>query len=86
MPSNDAFSIAPVGSRRKTALVILIFQRLRNRPAPAFCRHYEFYEAERFRRAGISMGMDRAGRDEQAVSGVQRDGRLPVLLPNAGPG
>src|SRR5580698_23207 len=81
-----AFLIATICSRRIAVFFILIFQWLRNRAALILRHHNEFYEPERFRRAGIPMGMNRACRDEQAISSVQCDRRLAVLLPNTGPG
>ena len=78
--------IEPTGSRPISAFVILVFRGLWNGAALALCRHDELYEMKRFRRAGIPMRMDCAGRDEQTISGVQRDWRLAVLLPNTRPG
>jgi len=79
-------SIKLIISRRARTLPILIFQRLRNRAALAPLSNDELQESETLCGARVPMRMDRAGSNEQAVSGVQCYWRLLVLLPDSGTG
>jgi len=49
----------------------------------ALLSYDELQEAEMVCDARIPVGMDRAGRNKQALSGMQRYRRLSIFLPNA---